>query len=150
MKTKNIRVSVYCTPEETPAVKEKLALFLPAEAAIAEEVLAPENKGGVFDKPLVCLSSLLVKGGDMNELLEKIFGGLRRSDVEKINSELDLRVDDSCNLYIRLGRRDFMEDALVLRENDPVHVKIKIEVYPAKKEKALAEIKKFLEKKLEP
>jgi len=144
MNAKNIRLSVYVKAGEVAEFKQKLESFLPEGAIVEESVFEPEKEGGVFKENLVELSCVLSRMVETRETLENIFSKLRERDVKKIISEVGARTDESCNFYMRLGKKDFFEGNLILREKDAMHLKIRVEVYPADKEKAITELESFL------
>lgn len=145
MNAKNVRVSVYCSVEEAAGFRRRLGVFLPDGVEVGERLLPPEGSGGVFERPLVELSALASKHGDVEEILGKVFRGLRKRDVARLRDGLSLRVDDSCNFYMRFGKREFMEGGFYLREKDAIHFKIKVGVYPAKREDAVVVLQEYLD-----
>ena len=83
-----------------------------------------------------------VRGGKCGiELLDK----LSSSDKEKVLGTLERRVDESCNLFLRLDKQKAFLGELTLAQNDDaVAIRMKVAAFPAKKETALRAICDFL------
>jgi len=72
----------------------------------------------------------------------KFFGRLReilpQREMERLRRELDLRVDDECNLHFRLDKQAAYQGLARLTDSgDAIMVSAHLESYPARRERAL-------------
>lgn len=137
MKVHHITVSAYCPKDGASALRKTLECILPADADIMEEVLEPEADGGVFRSEIVELKTRLTRQKDMREFALKIFGNLDEYDRRDLKETLQDRIDDECNLYLRLSKTEAASERIVFEYKDPIHVTFKLEAYPASRENAL-------------
>ncbi len=73
----------------------------------------------------------------MKDFLEKIVA-LKSSSKKRILRELEHRMDDRGNLFLRFDKqRAYMGDLKIVEHGDALHLKLKIAAYPARKEEAL-------------
>lgn len=76
---------------------------------------------------------------------EHLFDRLCTSDMEEILSTIEIRTDESCNLFIRIDKqRAFGGEVTLARDDDAVAVRIKVAVFPAKKPLAVEAVHDFL------
>jgi RNA binding exosome subunit len=137
MKIHNIKVSAFFKQDEVENGRLILKQLL-GETPVEEEKLEPESEGGVFNEPLTALKATLPSQKEIKLLLDKITSGLDSEDKSELKQTLDSRIDDDCNLYIRLGKKSLLEGKLRLYSRDPVHIRIKLAVFPKKKESAIS------------
>lgn len=135
---------VFAKKEEREGLVKALKEFLPEETEILDEELAPEEEGGVFTQPLISCTASISSQKKIRELLKKIFEGLSDQEKKKLLEEVDERVDAECNFYLRLSKEKLLDDKIVLQYKDPVHVKVKVAAYPAKKENAVEVVRKMM------
>ena len=94
-----------------------------------------------FQKDIFEIHFTINKKGDLflNNLLKEI-------NTDEILKTIDTRVDDNCNLFIRLDLNKFIEkDELLLTDSgNCIHLRIKIASYPSKKDKAIETIKTII------
>jgi RNA binding exosome subunit len=144
MKAHNIQLRAFYTPELLEEGKQAFKQILPKEVEVKEELLEPETEGGVFTKPLCVLTALVSKQSQVKELLKTIVSGLSVEDLSELKNTLDSRVDDDCNLYLRLDKKALTEGRLILHTRDAIQVRIKPACFPKKKEKALEVVRELL------
>jgi RNA binding exosome subunit len=76
---------------------------------------------------------------EMRHVLDRLSG---LEDLDRVLDELDERVDDNCALFLRLDKQAaFRGD---VRLGPGLTVRTKVEAYPAKKEKAVANARETL------
>lgn len=86
---------------------------------------------------LVRVDFSIKKEKNINEFIQNLKSKLGKNNLQKIISEAN-RVDDDCNLYIRLDKKELDKGNFILTDNgDCFHIKIKLAAYPNKKENAL-------------
>ena len=109
--------------------------------AIGEvELVASQTQGHHGNEILVIETH--AKGGRQAELL---FGKLSSSDLNEMIDTIDDRMDESCNLFIRIDKqRAFDGEVVLTRGDDVIAIRIKVAAYPAKKEAAARRAKDLL------
>lgn len=138
MEIHNIRLKAFAQEADAKQAKAILDGYV---SNVSERILPPEAEGGVFTHPLVELQGSAEKKGEAGIIWDKIWSGLSDYDRDRIVSEADKRVDDDCNLYLRLSKEGLSMGEFILQSKDSVHVKVKLAVYPARKDKAVEALK---------
>ena len=136
MKIHHLKARIFSSPEDMEKNRETLKKLLPEDAEINEQLISPELEGGVFTQPLYDLSARL-SGKTAEEFLRKILSSLDQYDFSLLSEKKTMFVDDECNLYLRLSRKEAEQGSMVFDSKDPVHITVKLAAYPAKKENAL-------------
>jgi len=83
-----------------------------------------------------------LRGGKCGiELLDK----LSPSDKDEVLDTLERRMDESCNLFLRVDKqRAFLGELTLAQNDDAVAIRMKVAAFPAKRETALRAIRDFL------
>ncbi len=77
--------------------------------------------------------------------IDRVFDRMQAGDLEEIDRTIESRIDDSCNLFLRLSKQDAFRDIIRLAaEDDAISIKMKIRAYPAKRENAIAQAREYL------
>ena len=65
---------------------------------------------------------------------------------DKLNNDLERKVDDKGNLFLRLSKEDAVDEKITIVDSgDSIHLKVKIAAYPAKKEIAIKKVREAIE-----
>jgi RNA binding exosome subunit len=124
------RAFVYGTENEEK-VREALSTLLPT-AQPTKEITEGYHKNQV-----TILQGKLTKKREMKDFLEKL-GSLKPSSKKRILRELEGRMDERGNLFLRFDKqRAYFGDLKIVEHGDSLHLKLKIAAYPARKEEAL-------------
>ena len=92
---------------------------------------------GYYKNSVLILSDKITKKRETRNFV-KILNELPVPDKKRISHQLENKIDDNGNLFLRFDKqRAYLGDLKVIEHGDPIHVKIKIAAYPAKKEIAL-------------
>ncbi|TKX60133.1 RNA-binding protein [Halorubrum sp. SS7] len=129
----DLRAFSYAT-EDVKRVEQALRSLLPEDV----ELDRVENVGHHGDR-IVVLSARVERADEMRHVLDRLS---ELEDLDRVLDELDERVDDNCALFLRLDKQAaFRGD---IRLGPGVTVRTKVEAYPAKKEKAVANARETL------
>ncbi|APX96244.1 RNA-binding protein [Natronorubrum daqingense] len=131
----DIRTFCYATEDEK-RVEEALRTFLPEEF----EIQRAESEGHYGDRILV-LSTRLERADEVRHALSRL------ADLESFETlidELDERVTDNTELFLRLDKQAAFEGDV--RLGDGITVRAKVEAYPAKKAQAVENAEEVLER----
>jgi len=138
VKIHNIVISAFSNREDAEKTKQCIAKILPSGSGekikIEEREIEPETDGGIFVKSLREVKVKLTNQKLINDFLKNLLKNLDTVDREKLKKEIEKRMDDNCNFYIRLSKDDAMNGIFTLQPKDPIHVKIKVATFPVKKE----------------
>lgn len=144
MKIHSIKVSAFYRKEDADLGEKTLSGLLPKESEIKKTVLEGEMDGDVFTKPLVILSAGLTKKKEIKDFMGKILSRLSESDKKRVRENTNAWMDDDCNLYLRLDKEKAASGDVMLTVYDPIHIRIKVEAYPKKKENAIKNLDEIL------
>ena len=71
---------------------------------------------------------------------------LDQNQLDKLNNDLERKVDDKGNLFLRLSKEDAVDEKITIVDSgDSIHLKVKIAAYPAKKEIAIKKVREAIE-----
>ncbi|WP_017342880.1 RNA-binding protein [Halorubrum sp. T3] len=129
----DLRAFSYAT-EDVKRVEQALYSLLPEDV----ELDRVENVGHHGDR-IVVLSARVERADEMRHVLDRLS---ELEDLDRVLDELDERVDDNCALFLRLDKQAAFRDEV--RLGPGVTVRTKVEAYPAKKEKAVANARETL------
>ncbi|MEF8781380.1 MAG: RNA-binding protein [Haloferacaceae archaeon] len=131
----DLRTFCYATEDEK-RVEEALRTFLPEDF----EIERVRNEGHHGDR-IVVLSARVENADDVRHVL----GGLTSlSGLDRVLEELEDRVDDNCSLFLRLDKQAAFRGDVRLGEG--ITLRAKVEAYPAKQPRAVANAREALEK----
>ncbi len=117
--------------EDDGKVREALSLFVPQESVSETRAL------GHHGNEILILSSSLRKKEGL-KFFDRLREILPEGEMERLRREIDLRVDDECNLHFRLDKQAaYRGDARLTDSGDAITVSAHLESYPARRERAL-------------
>ena len=104
-----------------------------------------EEAEGLMEDKIIILSGVVDKKRHtkafFNLLLE-----LDQNQLDKLNNDLERKVDDKGNLFLRLSKEDAInENIKIVDSGDAIHLKVKIAAYPAKKDVAINKVRQAIE-----
>jgi len=130
----DLRTFCYATEDEK-RVEEALRQFLPEEF----EIDRVENTGHHGDR-IVILSARVETADGMRVVLDQLAA---LDSIDRVLEELDERVDDNCSFFLRLDKQAAFNGLVRLGEG--ITLRAKVEAYPAKHEKAVANAREAIE-----
>ena len=139
------RVFSHATEDEDK-VQDALVFIASANNSIESkrfEIEKIENSG-YYGEPLRIIGTRLKRNKDCGIILEFIRSSLNKAEISYIISELEERIDDGCTFYLRFDKQAASEGILKLCESSSaITCRIKVKVYPAKKELAVSSMRGF-------
>ena len=130
----DLRTFCYATEDEK-RVEEALRQFLPEEF----ELDRVTNTGHHGDR-IVVLSARVENADGMRVVLDRL---AELDSIDRVLEELDDRVDDNCSFFLRLDKQAAFNGLVRLGEG--ITLRAKVEAYPAKHEKAVANAREAIE-----
>jgi RNA binding exosome subunit len=129
----DLRAFSYAT-EDVKRVEQALRSLLPEDV----ELDRVENAGHHGDR-IVVLSARVERADEMRHVLDRL---AELDDLDRVLDELDERVNDNCALFLRVDKQAAFRGEV--RLGPGITVRTKVEAYPAKKEKAVANARETL------
>ncbi|WP_413861995.1 RNA-binding protein [Methanobrevibacter sp. UBA417] len=103
-----------------------------------------EMAEGLLGEPMQILTGRIDKKRDCKDFLKNLLE-TDQEQLIKLNKDLNSKMDHSGNLFLRLDKTDAIDDIwTIIDKGDAIHLKIKIEAYPAKKEIAMKNLSEIL------
>ncbi|MCE8423070.1 MAG: hypothetical protein J5U17_02270 [Candidatus Methanoperedens sp.] len=134
----NFRTIVSATESED-RVRSALSNFL------FDNEIDVVNTEGHFGNRISILQARL-KGRKCIQFIELLNSNLPSNDLDRLKNELEERMDDECNLHIRLDKQAAFQGMVKLAaSSDTIDAQIKIKAYPARYENAIAVAEKIFE-----
>ncbi len=103
------------------------------------------SASGFNNKGIAVLKAKLQKESHTTKLLEKISCILDKAEKGKLLRQLETRLDDELNFFMRFGKDEWINDKkLILTDSGRCfHVKASIAAFPKKRENAIEIIKRL-------
>ena len=80
------------------------------------------------------------------DVIDGFFSRLNDSDIDEILASLRSRMDDGCNLFIRIDKQAaFNGDIRLGRSDDVISVRIQVRTFPSKYEIASSAVREYFE-----
>jgi RNA binding exosome subunit len=130
----DLRTFCYAT-EDDERVEAALRTFLPEGVSIERAV----SEGHHGDRILV-LSARVERTDEMRHVLDRV---AELDDLGTVVDELDDRVDDNCAVYLTLDKQAAFDGEV--RCGDGITLRSKIAAYPAKREKAVTNVRELFD-----
>lgn len=103
-----------------------------------------EEAEGLMDNKILILNGVIDKKRHTKEFFNKLLE-LDSEVLNKFINDLDKKVDENGNLFLRLSKEDAIDEKMTIVDSgDAIHLKIKIAAYPAKKDIAIKKIKEAI------
>ena len=106
------------------------------------EIEAEEAEGLLEDKILI-LTGVVSKKRYTKDFFNKL---LQSTDLEKLNNDLEQKMDEKGNWFLRFDKNDALDEKLtVLDKGDSIHLKVKTAAFPAKKQIAVDKVREAID-----
>lgn len=103
-----------------------------------------EEAEGLTENRILILTGVISKKRQTKDFFNKLLE-LDREVLDKLINDLDKKVDENGNLFLRLSKEDAIDEKInIVDSGDSIHLKIKIAAYPAKKEVAINKLKEAI------
>jgi len=131
----DLRAFCYATEEED-RVGCALRHYLPDEYPVERE-----TSEGHHGDEIVVLSARVENADDVRHVMDRVLDA-GKGERERIVDEIEDRVDDDCAFHLRLDKQDAYDGVSAL--GDGIHLRAKVEAYPAKRENAVEAVRRSL------
>jgi len=108
---------------------------------VGETELETKHTAGHHGNEIVVVEAHITDARAMRHLFES----LPKNDRGQLSNTLPERLDDSCNLFLRVDKQSAYDGSIVLaRSDDVIVIRLKVNAYPAKKEIAVQKTAEFM------
>ncbi len=118
--------------EEEGRVLAALRVVVPSEESITKQHLT-----GHFGNPITILKTRIEKAQRIRQTLATISEKLPPDELEHLKQNASRYLDDDCNMFLRFDKQQAARGFLRLGREDPILVKLKLAVFPARRETAI-------------
>ena len=131
------RTFVYGTEDEEKVITAISYLF---SNSLPEKSINEDH----FGNKIIVLTDKITKKRTNKDIIAFLNENLSEEDKNTIKNELNRRMDDKGNLFLRFDKQLAYDEKLKLTySGDAIHVRIKIASYPVSKENAVKVAKKI-------
>jgi RNA binding exosome subunit len=142
----NIEISVFAREEEDNLDSVKEGILKLADMDLEKEKIKLEHTTatGAKDNKIDILKIRLEKERHVKKFVSNLLSNLTDEQKELILEQLDSRVDEECNFFIRLDKDKLLNDEYWITDSgNCFHIKMLVAAYPAKKDNAKEIIEKL-------
>lgn len=129
----DLRAFCYAT-EDDRRVESALRTFLPDEFPIDRS-----RSSGHHGDTILVMSTRVERADEMRTVLDRL---LRMEAVDSVADAIADRVDGNCSFHVRLDKQRAFNGEVALGQG--IHVRGKVEAYPATRERAIANLEEYL------
>jgi len=131
------RTFVYGTEDEEKVMTSISYLF---SNSLPEKSITEDH----FGNKIIVLTDEITKKRTNKDFIAFLNDNLSQEDKTIIKNELDRRIDEKGNLFLRFDKQLAYDETLKLTySGDAIHIRIKIASYPVSKENAINVAKKL-------
>lgn len=121
-----VEISVFAhATEEEEKVEQAVLNIIPMGVGANPKI---QRLRGHYNDPIVLMTTRIRKRKAAREVFRSLIHSLSSLDRRRLTDEVEDRVDEAGNLYVRLDKQSAYHGRVVLHESDPIHVKIKFHI----------------------
>lgn len=110
---------------------------------LPEAEIEAEEAEGLLEDKIIILSGVVSKKRYTKTFFKTLLDSV---DLEKLNDDLELKIDEKGNWFLRFDKDDALDEKwTILDKGDAIHLKVKIAAFPAKKQIAVDNVREAIE-----
>ena len=110
---------------------------------LPEAEIEAEEAEGLLEDKIIILSGVVSKKRYTKTFFKILLDSV---DLEKLNDDLELKIDEKGNWFLRFDKDDALDEKwTILDKGDAIHLKVKIAAFPAKKQIAVDKVREAIE-----
>lgn len=110
---------------------------------LPEAEIEAEEAEGLLEDKIIILSGVVSKKRYTKTFFKTLLDSV---DLEKLNDDLELKIDEKGNWFLRFDKDDALNEKwTILDKGDAIHLKVKIAAFPAKKQIAVGNVREAIE-----
>lgn len=110
------------------------------ENAVGKSDVKISRTEGHHGNPIVILETAV----EERDGIDEFFARLGRENVDEVLSSLSSRMDESCNLFIRLDKQAAFKREIIFGSDDVISVRIRVRSYPSRRDIAASAVREYL------
>lgn len=110
------------------------------ENAVGKSDVKISRTEGHHGNPIVILETAV----EERDGIDEFFARLGRENVDEVLSSLSSRMDESCNLFIRLDKQAAFKGEIIFGSDDVISVRIRVRSYPSRRDIAASAVREYL------
>ncbi len=134
-----VEIRVFCKEDEDELkITQTLLTLVPINFEDEKIVVHRKVAMGFNERKIIILTIELKKDRHINLFIKKLFSKLTAEQRELIIKQIDSRVDDELNFFLRLDKPALMknEKFKITDTGNCFHIRINVAAYPSKREVA--------------
>lgn len=145
----NVTISVFSHEQENINELEKgFRNFLDINYDDEKISIDSKKAQGFNEKKITILSLRLEKQKHIKTMLDSLLEKLESSQIQTVIYQLDSRVDNACNFFIRLDKKSVLNNQFEITDSgDCYHLRFNVAAFPKSKENALVIVRKYFDSK---
>ena len=109
---------------------------------LPEAEIEAEEAEGILEDKIIILSGVVSKKRYTKTFFNTL---LEWTDLDKLNSDLERKMDDKGNWFLRFDKADALDEKwTILDSGDSIHLKVKVAAFPAKKQIAVDKVREAI------
>jgi RNA binding exosome subunit len=144
---RNVEARVFCREgEDEGKIAGCLLSLFPFSLENEKIPLAGTTATGFNERKIRILRVRLEKDRHINAFIRKFFARLSAEQKSLLGRQLDSRIDDGMNFFVRLDKEKLLNGNVfwITDSGDCFHIRIGVAAFPAKKETAKKVVEGFL------
>ena len=110
---------------------------------LPEADIEAEEAEGLLEDKIIILSGVVSKKRYTKTFFKTLLDNV---DLEKLNDDLELKIDEKGNWFLRFDKSDALDEIWTIKDSgDSIHLKVKIAAFPAKKQIAVDKVREAIE-----
>ena len=131
----NVHFRVFCHSTE-----DEVKVVHALKFASGAEDVTREVTEGYHGNPIIILEVFIKEKRRSKDFFSK----LGKDELREIIDSLEKRMDDDCNLYLRLDKQEaFLGKLVMTTSDDAIAIRAKVESYPKNRESAMKSASEF-------
>lgn len=141
----NVNLRVFCREDEDKdLIVKKLKALIPFDIEKEKIKISEKGSRGFGEKTIHVIRAELTKGRHVKAFLENLFSRLGE-EKRTLLEQIDSRLDDDLNFFIRLDKEMLLKDRFVLTDSGGCyHVRINVASFPKNRENGIEILKQAL------
>ena len=109
---------------------------------LPEAEIEAEEAEGILEDKIIILSGVVSKKRYTKAFFNTL---LEWTDLDKLNSDLERKMDDKGNWFLRFDKVDALDEKwTILDSGDSIHLKVQVAAFPAKKQIAVDKVREAI------
>lgn len=144
----DIKISVFSKPEDDQGqIKQTLTSLIPFDLETEKIKLNLKSATGFNERKITIIDLILSKDKHINDFLKSFFSKLNQDQKDLLKRQLESRLDDNLNFFIRLDMDKLIHGGqyLITDSGNCFHLRFSVAAFPKKRDQAIVILKKIID-----